>query len=133
MGKKKRSEPPGLPTNGAGENTAPQPDLPPQPSPPDSFTVVKVRDILCEKEARIQQALNELRKGARFDAVANSYTDDAGRSGGNLGWMIRGSMNEAFENAAFSLTPSTVMKPVYTDPPIKTNFGYHIIMIEGKK
>jgi len=24
-------------------------------------------------------------------------------------------------------------KPVYTDPPVKTKFGYHIIMVEGKK
>jgi hypothetical protein len=23
--------------------------------------------------------------------------------------------------------------PVYTDPPVKTKFGYHIIMVEGKK
>ena len=38
-----------------------------------------------------------------------------------------------FQDAAFALTPSTVDKPVYTDPPVKTKFGYHIIMIEGKK
>lgn len=38
-----------------------------------------------------------------------------------------------FQEAAFALSPSTVDKPVYTDPPVKTNFGYHIIMIEGKK
>jgi len=38
-----------------------------------------------------------------------------------------------FQEAAFALTPSTVDKPIYTDPPVKTKFGYHIIMIEGKK
>jgi NIMA-interacting peptidyl-prolyl cis-trans isomerase 4 len=38
-----------------------------------------------------------------------------------------------FQDAAFALQPSTPAKPVYTDPPIKTKFGYHIIMIEGKK
>lgn len=39
----------------------------------------------------------------------------------------------AFQDAAFALSPSSVDKPVYTDPPVKTQFGYHIIMIEGKK
>uniref|UniRef100_A0A0X3PPA3 Peptidyl-prolyl cis-trans isomerase n=1 Tax=Schistocephalus solidus TaxID=70667 RepID=A0A0X3PPA3_SCHSO len=133
MGKKKRNGPSGLCKNETVEATTPQPDLLPKPSISESLTVVKVRSIVCEKEARIQEALSELKKGARFDAVANAYTDDVGRSGGSLGWMIRGSMNETFENAAFALPPSTVMNPVYTDPPVKTDFGYHIIMIEGKK
>ncbi len=38
-----------------------------------------------------------------------------------------------FQEAAFQLEPSTVASPKYTDPPIKTKFGYHIIMIEGKR
>ena len=38
-----------------------------------------------------------------------------------------------FQDAAFDLPVSTLAKPVYTDPPVKTKFGYHIIMIEGKK
>ena len=52
---------------------------------------------------------------------------------GDLGWMTRGSMVGPFQEAAFALSPSTVNSPSYTDPPVKTNFGYHIIMIEGKK
>lgn len=47
--------------------------------------------------------------------------------------MTRGSMVGPFQDAAFQLEPSTVDRPVYTDPPIKTKFGYHIIMIEGKR
>lgn len=38
-----------------------------------------------------------------------------------------------FQDAAFALPISTVTNPVYTDPPVKTKFGYHIIMVEGKK
>lgn len=38
-----------------------------------------------------------------------------------------------FQDAAFALPISTVANPIYTDPPIKTKFGYHIIMVEGKK
>ena len=33
----------------------------------------------------------------------------------------------------FALAPSSVDKPIYTDPPIKTQFGYHIIMVEGRR
>jgi peptidyl-prolyl cis-trans isomerase NIMA-interacting 4 len=52
---------------------------------------------------------------------------------GSLGWMVRGSMVGAFQDAAFALPPSTVGKPVFTDPPVKTQFGYHIIMVEDRK
>lgn len=52
---------------------------------------------------------------------------------GDLGWMTRGSMVGPFQDAAFALTTSTPDKPIYTDPPVRTKFGYHIIMVEGKK
>ena len=47
--------------------------------------------------------------------------------------MTRGSMVGPFQDAAFQLANSTCDKPVYTDPPVKTKFGYHVIMVEGKK
>ena len=46
-----------------------------------------------------------------------------------LGYSLVG----AFQDAAFLLQPSTCAKPIYTDPPIKTKFGYHIIMVEDRK
>jgi len=52
---------------------------------------------------------------------------------GDLGWMTRGSMVGPFQDAAFALPVSSLGSPVYTDPPVKTKFGYHIIMVEGKK
>uniref|UniRef100_A0A8D2N572 Peptidyl-prolyl cis-trans isomerase n=1 Tax=Zonotrichia albicollis TaxID=44394 RepID=A0A8D2N572_ZONAL len=52
---------------------------------------------------------------------------------GDLGWMTRGSMVGPFQEAAFALPVSSMDKPVYTDPPVKTKFGYHIIMVEGRK
>lgn len=47
--------------------------------------------------------------------------------------MTRGSMVGPFQDAAFALPTSSLANPVYTDPPVKTKFGYHIIMVEGKK
>jgi len=94
---------------------------------------VKVRHILCEKQSKCLEALEKLRAGGKFNEIAATYSEDKARSGGDLGWMIRGSMVGPFQEAAFALQPSTPASPVYTDPPIKTKFGYHIIMIEGKK
>ena len=65
--------------------------------------------------------------------IAAQYSEDKARSGGSLGWMTRGSMVGPFQEAAFSLPVSSLANPNYTDPPIKTKFGYHIIMVEGKK
>jgi NIMA-interacting peptidyl-prolyl cis-trans isomerase 4 len=46
--------------------------------------------------------------------------------------MARGSMVGEFQDAAFALPVSTLAKPVIS-PLVKTKFGYHIIMVEGKK
>ncbi|XP_072179918.1 peptidyl-prolyl cis-trans isomerase NIMA-interacting 4-like [Diadema setosum] len=96
-------------------------------------TAVKVRHILCEKHSKAMEAMEKIKAGERFNSVAEKYSEDKARQGGDLGWMTRGSMVGPFQDAAFNLQPSTVDKPVYTDPPVKTKFGYHIIMIEGKK
>jgi hypothetical protein len=39
------------------------------------------------------------------------------------------SMVGEFQEAAFALEPSSVSSPIYTNPPVKTQFGYHIIMV----
>ena len=52
-------------------------------------------------------------------------------AGGALGWKTRGSLDPAFEEAAYALEPSTTAKPKYVE--VKTGFGYHLIMVEGKK
>ncbi|XP_026323470.1 peptidyl-prolyl cis-trans isomerase NIMA-interacting 4 [Hyposmocoma kahamanoa] len=94
---------------------------------------VKVRHILCEKQSKCLEALEKLKAGQKFPDVAAAYSEDKARQGGDLGWMTRGSMVGPFQDAAFALPVSSVTNPVYTDPPIKTKFGYHIIMVEGKK
>ncbi|XP_049887167.1 peptidyl-prolyl cis-trans isomerase NIMA-interacting 4 [Pectinophora gossypiella] len=96
-------------------------------------TAVKVRHILCEKQSKCLEALEKLKAGQKFPDVAAAYSEDKARQGGDLGWMTRGSMVGPFQDAAFALPISTVNSPVYTDPPVKTKFGYHIIMVEGKK
>lgn len=46
--------------------------------------------------------------------------------------LTTGDFQGAFQDAAFALQPSRVDKPVLS-PLVKTQFGYHIIMVEGRK
>ncbi|XP_032629675.1 peptidyl-prolyl cis-trans isomerase NIMA-interacting 4 [Chelonoidis abingdonii] len=103
------------------------------PAPKGGGSSVKVRHILCEKHSKIIEAMEKLKSGVRFSEVASQYSEDKARQGGDLGWMTRGSMVGPFQEAAFALAVSSMDKPVYTDPPVKTKFGYHIIMVEGRK
>ncbi|XP_074819160.1 peptidyl-prolyl cis-trans isomerase NIMA-interacting 4 isoform X1 [Natator depressus] len=105
----------------------------PAPAPKGGGSAVKVRHILCEKHSKIMEAMEKLKSGVRFSEVASQYSEDKARQGGDLGWMTRGSMVGPFQEAAFALAVSSMDKPVYTDPPVKTKFGYHIIMVEGRK
>ncbi|XP_069584811.1 peptidyl-prolyl cis-trans isomerase NIMA-interacting 4 [Ranitomeya imitator] len=100
---------------------------------PKGGNAVKVRHILCEKHGRVMEAMEKLKSGVRFSEVATQYSEDKARQGGDLGWMTRGSMVGPFQEAAFALPVSSMDKPVYTDPPVKTKFGYHIILVEGRK
>ncbi|KAF7172802.1 hypothetical protein CNMCM5623_004938 [Aspergillus felis] len=94
-------------------------------------TSINVRHILCEKFSKKEEALEKLRNGAKFDDVAKEYSEDKARQGGSLGWKVRGSLNGDFEKAAYELEPSTTASPKYVE--VKTGFGYHIIMVEGRK
>ncbi|CAG2115715.1 unnamed protein product [Medioppia subpectinata] len=96
-------------------------------------TAIKVRHILCEKQSKALEALEKIRAGNKFNEVAQQYSEDKARNGGDLGWMTRGSMVGPFQEAAFALQISTIGSPIVTDPPVKTKHGYHIIMVEGKK
>ncbi|KAA8912760.1 peptidyl-prolyl cis-trans isomerase NIMA-interacting 4-like protein [Sphaerosporella brunnea] len=94
---------------------------------------INVRHILCEKSSQIQEALDRLAAGESFDKVAREMSQDKARQGGSLGWQTRGAMVKDFETAAFALPVSKPDKPVYTQPAVKTQFGYHVIMVEGRK
>ncbi|XP_051006651.1 peptidyl-prolyl cis-trans isomerase NIMA-interacting 4-like [Acomys russatus] len=101
--------------------------------PKGGGNAVKVRHLLCKKHGKIMEAMEKLKSRMRFSEVASQYNEDKARQGGDLGWMTRGSMVGPFQEAAFALPVSGMDKPVYTDPPVKTKFGYQIIMVEGRK
>ena len=41
-----------------------------------------------------------LTQGQRFDKVAQEYSEDKAKAGGDLGWMSRGNMVGPFQEAA---------------------------------
>lgn len=63
-----------------------------------------------------------------FKKMANKYTEDPSgkKNGGKLGEFARGRMVTEFEDVAFSQKVGTISKPV------KTSFGYHLILVEKK-
>ena len=65
--------------------------------------------------------------GADFGEVAAKHSDDPGSkdSGGDLGWFGRGRMTQEFEEAVFGAKPGDILGPV------ESQFGYHIIKVEG--
>lgn len=71
----------------------------------------------------------ELRAGADFQAMAETWSDDTGsaQNGGDLGWFRRGNMVPEFEDVAFRLPNNQV------SPPVRTDFGWHIIRVDRSR
>jgi hypothetical protein len=86
------------------------------------------KDWDAEAKAKAEQLLKEVRNGAGFAKLAkdNSSCPSASR-GGDLDFFRRGQMAKEFEDAAFALKIGEVSNVV------KTDFGYHIIKVEGRR
>jgi peptidyl-prolyl cis-trans isomerase C len=89
---------------------------------------VKASHILVKTEEEAKDVLAKLKGGAKFDELAKKVsTDSSAAKGGDLGWFPKGAMVPEFEKVAFSL------KEGETSGIVKTQFGYHIIMVTGKR
>jgi peptidyl-prolyl cis-trans isomerase D len=78
-------------------------------------------------EAKAEAVLARIKGGEDFATVAAEVSDDAGTKdkGGDLGWITRGMLEGPFEDALFAMSPGEVRGPV------KTQYGYHIIRLDG--
>ncbi|AHC73946.1 peptidyl-prolyl cis-trans isomerase [Candidatus Endolissoclinum faulkneri L5] len=90
---------------------------------------IKARHILLKSEKEAKDIIKELDKGADFAKLANEKsTDPSALRGGDLGWFQADQMVPAFSDVAFTLKTGT-----YTKVPVKSQFGWHIILLEDKR
>jgi len=93
-------------------------------------TEYKARHILVKTEAEAKKLITELNKGADFAKLANKHSLDAKESqnGGDLGWFSAAQMVAPFSEAVAALE-----KGKYSKEPVKTQFGYHVILKEDSR
>jgi len=96
---------------------------------------VHARHILVKEEKDAKAIIDEMKtlKGdalkAKFIELAKSKsTGPSGPKGGDLGSFNKGQMVPEFSKAVWALNVGEI-----TTAPVKTQFGYHVIFLEGKK
>jgi peptidyl-prolyl cis-trans isomerase D len=91
---------------------------------PDGSTDAQ-KEIIKKNAVELEQ---KLKSGADFPKTAqeNSQDESTASKGGDLGWITRGSVNQAIEDEAFKLNKGQISSPILTDQ------GYHLIMVEEK-
>jgi peptidyl-prolyl cis-trans isomerase C len=90
---------------------------------------IKARHILLDSEEKATEIIKKLQAGEEFAKLASEYsTGPSAASGGDLGWFGEGQMVPEFSKAAFALNPGDIVTK-----PVKTQFGWHIILVEDRK
>jgi peptidylprolyl isomerase/peptidyl-prolyl cis-trans isomerase D len=102
---------------------------------PTDGPYIRASHILLESDEENSDLRNRLSTirdsiesgAASFAAMARQYSEDQSASeGGDLGWFGEGRMVPAFEDAAFSADPGSLVGP------IKSKFGYHLIRVHQR-
>jgi peptidyl-prolyl cis-trans isomerase C len=91
----------------------------------------KARHILVEKEAEAKDIIAKLKKDVgAFAKLALEKSKDTGSKarGGDLGWFDLSRMVPEFGAAV-----SKLEKGKFTQEPVKSQFGYHVILLEDSK
>ena len=87
----------------------------------------RARHILVESEDQAKDVIAQLKKGAKFDELATKLSKDPGSAqrGGDLDWSVPAAYDKQFAEAMTKLE-----KGKYTENPVQTRFGYHVIQLE---
>ena len=87
----------------------------------------RARHILVESEDQAKDMIAQLKKGAKFDELATKNSKDPGSAqrGGDLDWSVPAAYDKQFADAMVKLE-----KGKYTETPVQTRFGYHVILLE---
>lgn len=89
----------------------------------------KARHILVEAEESAKELITQLDAGGDFAALAKEKsTGPTGANGGDLGWVSPSQMVEPFGNALKAMETGK-----YSSTPVKTQFGWHVILLEESR
>lgn len=83
-----------------------------------------------EAKKKAEELIKKLNEGADFSKLAKENSTDTGsaQKGGDLGYFNKGEMVKEFEEAAYKLKVKE-----YTKEPVKSSYGYHIILKTDEK
>jgi peptidyl-prolyl cis-trans isomerase C len=86
----------------------------------------KARHILVDSKEKAEEVIKKLNEGADFAELAKSESSDSSAAqGGDLGWFTTDMMVQSFSEAVAKLE-----KGKYTEEPVQTRFGWHVILLE---
>jgi len=88
---------------------------------------VRARMIVVSTEEEAEKVRKGLTKKNFAEVAKKVSLGPEAKNGGDLGLFARGEMPEEFEKAVFSLKPGEISSIV------KTEYGYHILLLESKK
>jgi peptidyl-prolyl cis-trans isomerase C len=89
---------------------------------------VLLRHVLVKTEKEAKEVLDRLKKGEKFGDIANQVSICPSRAkGGSLDWLPKGTLVKEIEDEAFA------MKNGQISGPIKSRFGYHVLLLEDKR
>ncbi|MBK1679855.1 peptidylprolyl isomerase [Rhodocyclus tenuis] len=89
----------------------------------------KTRHILVEKEDDAKAIIAKLKGGAKFEDLAKQSKDPGSKdNGGDLGWGSPANYVKPFADALTKL-----QKGKFSETPVKTEFGYHVILQEDAR
>ena len=89
----------------------------------------KSRHILVKTEEEAVAIIANLKKGAKFEELAKQSLDPGSKdNGGVLDWSSPSNFVKPFSDALVSLS-----KGKYTETPVKSEFGYHVILLDDSR
>lgn len=92
-------------------------------------TEYKARHILVKSEEEAKALIAKLKKGEKIEELAKQSIDPGSKNnGGDLDWSSPAKFVKPFADALKSLK-----KGQYTETPVKSDFGYHLIKVEDTR
>jgi peptidyl-prolyl cis-trans isomerase C len=93
-------------------------------------TEYKARHILVETEEEAKRLIADLKKGGKFDELAQKNSKDSGtrERGGDLDWSVPAAFDKGFADAMVKLEKGQI-----TSEPARSRFGYHVIQLDDTR